>query len=181
MPARILVVDDEIGMQVALREVLQRQGHQVTVVGDGGAALTALEADTFDLVLTDVRMPEISGLELLDHMRVRQSRLPVVIMTAYGTIEDAVEAMKKGAADYLLKPFSSETLEQLINQQMRSKTALLGDPEEENESGSETPRGNGSYADPIAYSQSMRQILEMGREIADSTATILIQGESGTG
>ena len=179
MPARILVVDDEVGMQIALREVLQRLGHQVTVKGDGAAALSALEEESFDLVLTDVRMPELSGLELLDHLRVRWPKLPAVIMTAYGTVEDAVEAMKKGAADYLLKPFSSETIEQLVARQLKNQAALTADPEEPEPS--DQAKGGNSHADPIAVSSSMRQILDMAREIADSMATVLIQGESGTG
>jgi DNA-binding NtrC family response regulator len=180
MKARVLVVDDEIGMQVALREVLQRLGHEARIAPDALTALSLLENESFDLVLSDVRMPEMSGLELLGRIRPRWPDLPVLIMTAYGTIEDAVDAMKSGAADYLLKPFSSETLEQIVNQQMRRRKEV----EESVETlGVEDEAMGGPLASggPIAASARSLQVLGMAAEVADSKATILIQGESGTG
>jgi DNA-binding NtrC family response regulator len=174
MTARILVVDDETGMQIALREVLQRQGHLVTVAPDATTALGCLESQAFELVLSDVRMPEVSGIELLERIRARWPSLPVVIMTAYGTIEDAVDAMKKGAVDYLLKPFSTETIERLVAHQL-SRGPVPSDR-------ADAPAGSSWTAtEPVAASPSMRQVLEMTCEIADSMAMVLIQGESGTG
>lgn len=177
MPSRILVVDDEPGMQIALREVLQRQGHEIKLAGDGAEALMLLENEAFDLILSDVRMPEVSGLDLLDKIRLRQLKTPVVIMTAYGTIEDAVEAMKKGASDYLLKPFSSDTIESMVQLHLSRKNSGLGEDAETEES----PKSNGREIDPIATSPLMLGVLEIAREVADSVATVLIQGESGTG
>jgi DNA-binding NtrC family response regulator len=178
MTARILVVDDEVGMQIALREVLQRQNHIVTIAGDGMAALNYLETQTFDLVLSDVRMPEVTGIELLERVRTRRPELPVVIMTAFGTIEDAVEAMKKGASDYLLKPFSSEAIESVVNGILRQRGEKR--PEEDSTEVSDEAI-EVSSANPIAISPRMREILDVAREVADSVATVLIQGESGTG
>ncbi|MFW6286773.1 MAG: sigma-54-dependent transcriptional regulator, partial [Candidatus Sumerlaeota bacterium] len=180
MAARILIVDDELNMQVALREVLQRQQHEVTVASDGPAALAELESGTFDLVLTDVRMPEMTGIQLLERIRSRWPQVSVLVMTAYGTVEDAVGAMKKGASDYLLKPFSSETVEEVVHRtlQRARKAAETGESDdvEEEETGS-----SNRAMEPVANSAAMQQLLAVAREVADSTATILIQGESGTG
>ncbi len=183
MTPRILIVDDEVGMQIALREVLLRQGYDVTVAKDGLAALNCLEAERFDLLLSDVRMPEMTGMELLERVRVRWPQMPALIMTAYGTIEDAVDAMKKGAVDYLLKPFSSEAVEEVVAKHLPSgreavrAAAFCADDGEEEEDDARAGEG----VDPIAVSLRMRQVLALAREVADSTATVLIQGESGTG
>lgn len=182
--ARILVVDDEIGMQIALREVLQRMGHEVTVAGDAFVALERLEAaGPFDLILTDVRMPEMSGLELLERVRTRWQGTPVLVMTAHGTIEDAVGAMKQGAVDYLLKPFSTETVEEIVTRELARRATRPGETtlaESDDDDSSQAPSGDNSRQ-PIFASDSFRQILALAREVADSTATVLIQGESGTG
>ncbi|HNY27613.1 MAG TPA: sigma-54 dependent transcriptional regulator [Candidatus Sumerlaeota bacterium] len=182
MTPRILIVDDEVGMQIALREVLQRQGYDVTVAKDGLAALNCLEAERFDLLLSDVRMPEMTGMELLERVRVRWPQMPALIMTAYGTIEDAVDAMKKGAVDYLLKPFSSEAVEEVVAKhlQIGRETATLASLSPEDPAEADDAR-TGEGVDPIAISLRMRQVLALAREVADSTATVLIQGESGTG
>ena len=178
MPARILIVDDEVGMQIALREVLQRQGYQVVIAKDALVALTRLENETFDVVLTDVRMPEMNGMELLGRIRARWPETPVLVMTAYGAIEDAVEAMKKGAADYLLKPFSTDTVEEVVARLLKRRGAEDADPDAKTDDG-ET--ANGYAVDPIASSPQMQGVLRLAREVADSTATVLVQGESGTG
>jgi two-component system response regulator FlrC len=180
MLARILVVDDEEGMRVALREVLSRLKYEVETAEDALAALERLDQSNFDMVITDVRMPEMSGIELLDRLRGRERRPLALVMTAFGTIEDAVEAMKKGAADYLLKPFSSETIEKTVHRllsQNRAEAAEAVEGEEVEDSGIRT----GGGVTPIASSLGMRRVLDLGRQVADSTATILIQGESGTG
>jgi len=180
MSARILIVDDEINMQVALREVLQRQGHEITVANDGPSALGELEGSTFDLVLSDVRMPEMTGIELLERVRSRWPKLPMIVMTAYGTVEDAVGAMKKGASDYLLKPFSSETVEEIVHRTLqRSQNAAQAD--EADEEDATASADTSGPMEPIANSPEMQGLLSFAREVADSTATILIQGESGTG
>ncbi len=111
---RILVVDDESGMRIALTEVLTRHGFAVTAVDGGTPALAALAHDDHALVISDMRMPMMTGTELLDAIQARWPRLPVVMMTAYGTVEDAVAAMKAGARDFLTKPFSPADLLHLV-------------------------------------------------------------------
>ncbi|NQU44948.1 sigma-54-dependent Fis family transcriptional regulator [bacterium] len=182
MAKRILVVDDESGMRIALREVLARQGYEVSVASDALEAIQHIEEGIYDLVLTDVRMPEMTGIELLERLQVRKPELPILVMTAYGTIEDAVEAMKKGASDYLLKPFSSDTIEKVVKRALeRSNPARTTEPEPAEESDeSENNSGNASR-DLIAISENSRQVLALSKQVADSVATILIQGESGTG
>jgi two-component system response regulator FlrC len=168
-------------MQAALREVLQRQGYEVTVSPDARTALQRLESGPVDLVITDVRMPEISGIELLDRVRTRWPAMPVLVMTAYGTIEDAVDAMKKGAADYLIKPFSSETVEQIVADLLRRQrdASLCQGPAADSPAADARPQC--VSADPVVVSPASREVFALAREVADSVATVLIQGGSGTG
>ena len=109
---KILIVDDESEMRIALETTLKRENYQLVCVEDGKQALDQFEDQVFDLILTDVRMPKLSGLELLRVVKERSPKIPVVMMTAYGTIDNAVEAMKEGAFDYLIKGsgFSADVL-----------------------------------------------------------------------
>ncbi|HBF33909.1 TPA: sigma-54-dependent Fis family transcriptional regulator, partial [Candidatus Sumerlaeota bacterium] len=178
--ARILIADDEPGMQAALREVLTRQGYQVQTASDGVAALAILESEPFDLLITDVRMPEMGGIELLERARRRQPYLSALVMTAFGTVEDAVDAMKKGATDYLLKPFSTETIEKTVtrvlqNSRVADAAANAALVEEE------TELRVTSGVEPISASPLMHQVLDLCKQVADSVATVLLQGESGSG
>src|SRR5512135_3921713 len=106
--ARILVVDDEPKLGALVAEMLQADGHAVARAGGGREALERIAAEPFDVVITDLRMPEVGGLEVLRGARARSPAPEVVVMTAYGTTQSAVEAMKAGAADYLVKPFSMD-------------------------------------------------------------------------
>src|SRR5258708_24540703 len=108
--ARILVADDEAKMGRPLAEMLQREGHSVVRVGGGRQALVELAAGPFDLVLTDLRMPDVDGIAVLRGARARTPPIEVVMMTAFGTADGAVEAMKAGAADYLVKPVAMDDL-----------------------------------------------------------------------
>lgn len=106
---RILVVDDDPHMQEGIRVSLSRGNYEIVVVSDGLQAIEAIERHDFDLVITDQQMPQMSGLELLATLQQRESSIPIVMITAYGTITQAVEAMQLGAADFITKPFSSRT------------------------------------------------------------------------
>ncbi len=119
MMERILVVDDEAGMRIALTEVLERHGFAVTAVEHGAAALAALARDDYALVVSDMRMPVMNGAELLTALAAERPGLPIVMMTAYGTVEDAVTAMKGGARDFLTKPFSPQDLLHLVRNILR--------------------------------------------------------------
>ena len=111
----ILVVDDEVEMRIALETTLKREGHNITLAKNGEQALELLSADTFDLVLTDVKMPKMNGIQLLKTLKGKSPQTITIMMTAYGDIDNAVETIKLGAFDYLLKPFSAEILIAAVN------------------------------------------------------------------
>ncbi|MCK5010214.1 MAG: sigma-54-dependent Fis family transcriptional regulator, partial [Deltaproteobacteria bacterium] len=110
----ILVIDDEGSMRIALSEALSRSGHLVDCISNGYDALKKVQSTSFKLVITDVKMPKMNGLEILLEIKKVLPQIPVIMITAYGTINNAVEAMKKGAADYILKPFSFEELDAVV-------------------------------------------------------------------
>src|SRR4051812_31151421 len=113
--ARILVVDDQEMMRDSLATTLVREGHEVIAAGDGAAAITRLSSGTrFDLLITDLKMPKMTGLELLTEVKKLRPELPVVLMTAFATVNTAVEAMKLGAYDYIQKPFDGDEIKILI-------------------------------------------------------------------
>ncbi len=158
--ARLLVVDDEPSFRALLRDILEGAGHGVTEARDGAEALAFLERTSFDLVLTDRRMPVVDGLELLRRVRARTSPPPVVVLTAHGSIPEAVEAVRLGAADYITKPLPSpEALVDLV--------ASLQPREDD---------GELVTADP-----SMRELLELVDRVAPRDVAVLVTGESGTG
>jgi DNA-binding NtrC family response regulator len=177
---RILIVDDEPAIRLALREVL-RPRWEVTEAPDGEEALACLDADgAFDLVLTDVRMPRLTGLELLHRLGGRPKGPPVIVMTAFATVEDAVAAMRAGAVDYLMKPFSAEAVLEAAERALRRAAA---DRAAESGDGAKT-RSKARRENPhplIAEDPAMRQVLDFVEAIADSEATVLITGQSGVG
>ncbi len=165
MQEEVLVVDDEPQMLIAIHETLRRQGYAITTAGSAREALCRLKERYYHLVLTDVRMPEMSGIDLLKKVKASRPQTPVVLLTAYGTIQNAVDAMKQGAFDYLLKPFSSESLETVV------RRALDSTPEQEAEHSYEILTQDPAFA----------LVLDRARQAAASTATVLIEAESGTG
>lgn len=168
---RILVADDEPQMQLAIHAALSRAGHDVTVVCDGRKALDAVEQDTFDLIVTDQRMPEMTGLDLLLELQKREVGIPVIMITAHGTVTDAVEAMQRGAADFITKPFSAEDLERTVDRVLSPESRQFR---------SKSGRTKGGR--PIITNDAlMIRVLEVAEAVAKSDATVLIQGESGTG
>ena len=169
--ARILVADDEPKLGRPLAQTLESEGHSVVRVGGGREAVAQLAAGAFDVVVTDLRMPDVDGLAVLRAARAMTPPVEVVMMTAFGTTENAVEAMKAGAADYLLKPFSMDELclrvrRLLEKSSTETKARRLQDRL--------TPR-------LVAESPRMLQALEAARRVAGSDATVLLLGESGTG
>jgi two-component system response regulator AtoC len=171
---RVLVVDDEAKMQRVLEIMLKRMGHDVVCAGNGHEALAALEQTPCDLIISDLRMPGMTGIELLQALRGQGNDVPVIIMTAYGTIESAVEAMKLGACEYIVRPFDVGALELTVNRvltagQIRRQNAFLR---------SEVDRGWGEF---VGSSPAMQKIYESIRRVAPSKTTVLITGETGTG
>ena len=111
---RILIVDDEANVRVVFSDVLRKESYMVKGVKDGPEAIKAIGEETFDLALVDLRMPRMDGIEVLENIKKRKPEIPVIIYTGYGSVTTAVEAMRKGAADYLNKPFSPEDLKSSI-------------------------------------------------------------------
>ncbi len=111
---RILIVDDETNVRVVFSDVLRKENYIVKVAEDGPEAIKAVDEETFDLALVDLRMPRMDGIEVLENIKKRKPQIPVIIYTGYGSVTTAVEAMRKGAADYLNKPFSPEDLKSCI-------------------------------------------------------------------
>jgi DNA-binding NtrC family response regulator len=186
--APILVVDDEPSMRTALCEVLQRTGHPVFVRRDGREALEFLEQGTVWLVLADLRMPRVDGLELLRQVKRRWRGTLVVLVTGYATLESAIEAIRLGASDYLLKPFDNEAVEALIHRlesfrgsHRHADQAIEPRTEELVETSEGCSVLGRRSVEPIAQDPAMIRILRTVQAVAASQATILIQGESGTG
>ena len=169
---RILVAEDDPQMQLAIKASLSRAGYEVLITGDGKAALTAFEAQPFDLVISDQRMPEMTGQELLAALQARGSTTPVIMITAHGTIDQAVDAMRLGAADFLAKPFSSEDLLRIVERVL----TLVSSGELEIQA-----KPNRAGRPIITNDPLMIRILEVAEAVSRSDATVLVQGESGTG
>ncbi|HLC25465.1 MAG TPA: sigma-54 dependent transcriptional regulator, partial [bacterium] len=174
----ILVVDDEADMRLALSAALSRAGCAVEVACSGLEALYKLEKQTFDVVISDVRMPHVSGLDVLHKAKEQNPQVSFIMITAYGTIENAVEAMREGATDYILKPFSVEILEDAVRRVCKRKERMSGSEEFLRRPQEVLCKGKREI---ITADAQMLSILEMARNIAISNATVLIQGESGTG
>ena len=174
--APILIVDDESEMRSALSHALTRKGFSVESAVSGTDALVKLKKDPFSLVITDLKMPEMSGMELIGALKKLKPEIAVVVITAFGSIHNAVEAMQAGAADYLLKPFSFETLVATVKK-------VLGCGEG---NGATRPlKSNDKYKATVktlvTKNRELLDILNLAKNVATSRSTILIQGESGTG
>jgi DNA-binding NtrC family response regulator len=175
-PFRILVVDDEPTQLELVGGFLRKQGFEVVEAASGRAAVARFKQEPFDLVLTDQRMPDLSGLDVLETVRAASPDTAVVIMTAYGTIETAVSAVKAGAADYLAKPLNLDELLHRIHQ-IQDRRRLLTENRELRAALAERHRVEGI----IGESGPMQEVLSVVRRVASSDATVLIRGESGTG
>ena len=173
---RILVVDDEPAQLELVDALLGKRGFEVSLASDGREALKQFRREPFDLVLTDLKMPGLSGLELLEAVRAWNPEVPVIVMTAYATIETAVAALKAGAADYLTKPLNLDELLHRV-QQVHDRQRLLTENRELREALRERHRVEGI----IGESGRMQEVLSLVRRVAPSDATVLIRGESGTG
>ncbi len=172
----ILIVDDEKNYLVVLEAVLSSEGYEIMTVNNARDALQCIRNADLDLVITDVKMPGMSGMELLSECGKIKPDLPVIIMTAYGTIEMAVEAMKQNAYDYITKPFQNEQLKLTIRKALE-KYRLV----KENRRLSEALSDRFRYGNIIGKSKPMLKIYDMIKKVAQSKASVLITGSSGTG
>ena len=172
----ILIVDDEKNYLLVLKELLGEEGYEVVTAQSASEALGIFQETELDLVITDMKMPGMSGMELLSVLKEKDLHLPVIMMTAYGTVEKAVEAMKKGAYDYIIKPFDNETLKKTV-----AKALAMGRVIKENRLLSQELKEKFGPTDLIGNSFPMRQVRELIAKVAGTKATVLISGESGTG
>ncbi|MFO7785543.1 MAG: sigma-54-dependent transcriptional regulator [Thermodesulfobacteriota bacterium] len=175
---RILVVDDEEAMRESLGAWLQKAGHDVGLAPSGAAALEMLSQRPCDLALVDIKMPGMDGHELLKRIREDYPRVMVVMITAYGSIESAVESMKQGATDYLLKPFDPEHLMLLIEKLVKQK-GLMDEYHIMQARLAEWDAGG--FEDLLGRSHSMRTVFAHIEEVAQTDTPVLISGETGTG
>ncbi|MGM0425155.1 MAG: sigma-54-dependent transcriptional regulator [Thermodesulfobacteriota bacterium] len=176
MPTHVLVVDDEQNYLLLLETLLEEEGYSVTTLQDPELALDYLAESEVDVLVTDMKMPKVSGQEILERVRRNYPHIPVLIMTAYGSIDGAVEAMKCGAFDYINKPFSNSELLLSI-----SKASQMSQAERQNRQLRRSLQEKYGAHQIIGRSKPMRQVLDLVDRVAPSSSNVLITGESGTG
>ena len=174
MRKNVLVVDDEASMRRVLEIMLKKMGFGVHPAGNGVEALAVLQEQSVDLIITDLRMPEMGGLEFLSELNSRGIDTPVIVMTAHGTIDTAVTAMKHGARDYLLRPFDIDVLEIAIDRALHSE-------EIERENSFLRQQLEQGWEGFIGRSEAMTKVYGLIQNVAPTKASVLITGETGTG
>lgn len=173
---RILVVDDDIGICECVHWILQQKGYECVVTNTGAAGLAKLQSCEFDLVITDLKLPDMSGLDVIGSIKEMELELPIILMTSFSSVESAIEALRKGAIDYMIKPFHNEdfvfAVERALNERRtrRENTVLK-----------RSLRKLLTTDTIIGESEGIRKMLAMIQRIAANDANVLIQGESGTG
>jgi DNA-binding NtrC family response regulator len=172
----ILVADDEKNIREGLREALALDGYEVVTAADGKEAMEAVTRGEVDLLITDLKMPRLSGEELLKGVSAQFPTLPVIILTGHGTIESAVQAMHDGAYDFLTKPVNLDRLSLLVKRALASRELA-----EQNRAMQEELERRSGFASIIGRSNEMRQVFEIVRQVAPSRSSVLITGESGSG
>ncbi|MFM8550955.1 MAG: sigma-54-dependent transcriptional regulator [Nitrospiraceae bacterium] len=173
---KILIVDDEQSMRDVLSIMLKRAGYSVTVAADGEEALVQLGKDIFDLVITDLKMPKVGGLDVLKAVKDSSPDTVVLVVTAFASTETAVEAMKRGAYDYVTKPFQIDEVQLIIRNALEKRRLSTENMLLKRELASQS-----SFAQIVGQSDVMQKVFDLVRKVADSKSNVLICGESGTG
>ena len=174
--AKILIVDDELSIVEVLKSLLSREGHIISTSTDGKNALKQLREQVFDLLITDIRLPEMDGISLLRRARELQSHLAVIVITAYAKVDNAVEAMKNGAFDYVTKPFKFDELLLTVQRALSYEQALA-----ENEVMKSSLATHYHFDSMIGDAEPMLQVYRLIEKVSKTDSTALIMGESGTG
>jgi len=173
---KVLIVDDESGMRHMLSVLLEREGYEIDTAQDGKEGLEKIKSNQYDLVLCDIRMPEMDGLQFLESTKNLNRQLPVIMMSAFGNVDTAIEAMKKGAYDYVSKPFKADEILLRLQRLTAQETLMF-----ENQSLKRVLHQETSFSNIVARSPRMLDIFDTIRKIADYKTTVLISGESGSG
>ncbi|MCD6188521.1 MAG: sigma-54-dependent Fis family transcriptional regulator [Desulfuromusa sp.] len=173
---RILVVDDENSLRTMLSILLQREGYQVDQAEDGAVAFTMAQENNYDLVISDIQMPRVTGIELLRKLREQDNDVTVMMITAFSSTEEAVEAMKLGAYDYITKPFKNEEIRLVIKNALERKQL-----QQENRRLKQQLGQRSSFQNLTGKSPAMSKLIALLERVAPSQANVLITGESGTG
>ena len=173
--AKILIVDDELVIRDGLRRVLEGKGYQAFTSASGYEAIERLQEENFHVVITDLKMPGMDGLEVLKAIRILQPEVPVIIITGYSTVDTAVEAMKSGAFDYISKPFTPEHITEKVERALEQRAVML-----------EKVRPDMVWTEDgldlfIGESEAMQRVYHRIRQVAPTDSTVLVTGESGTG
>ena len=170
---RILIVDDELNMRLVLEAMLKKEGYEVACASDGIEALQTLKSGRTTAVITDLKMPRMDGMELLERLGSEYPDLPVIMITAHGTVATAVEALKKGALDYITKPFELDEIKNVVSKAVKTGNLKKNEfllPSEEIE-----------RAGIIGVSAATREMFEAIKRVSPTTTTVMITGETGTG
>jgi DNA-binding NtrC family response regulator len=174
--ANILIVDDEQSYRQLLSLVFETDGHSVTTAMNGREALEILETELTDLIISDVRMPDMDGISLLREARERYPDIGMVMMTAFATVDTAREAFKLGADDFVQKPFDVEELKLIVKKTLDKQVLVV-----ENRAFKRAQRERGSIRNIVGHSSKMQAVYQMIETVAEVQSTILVTGESGTG
>ena len=174
----ILIVDDDTSMRTALSESLESCGYSVESADNGYDALKKFKEQPFEVVITDMRMPQMGGMDVLKSVKKMSPHTPVIVITAYGTVSTAVEAMKEGAAEFIMKPFSIDDL-QIVVRNVLASASITDQDKPIQDTKKEEEEGGQFHI--ISQSNNIHALLTMMRNIAKSKSSVLIQGESGTG
>jgi len=174
--ARLLIIDDEPHLRKVLSIMLSSAGYQVSQAASGQEGLEMSRAQAFDAVICDLRMPGLDGLEVLARLKVRDEDLPVIMITAFASIETAVEAMKAGAADYVSKPFNEDQILIVLDKALERRRLL-----DENRRLRRDLAEGYDFSSIITASPAMAKVLEVVQKVAETKSTVLIEGQSGTG
>ena len=176
MARKILIIDDDTSLRRVLEYNLQEEGYDVIAAGDGKEGLLLFDEQPPDLVITDLKMPGVSGFQVLEAIKKRSPQVPVMVLTAFGAVETAVEAMKLGAYDYITKPFNRDELRLVVRKALEMQGLT-----EENRRLKEELSERTEFRNIIGISGAMEKVFAVVRKVADTEATVLITGESGTG
>ena len=172
----IIVIDDEATIREGVRRILAAEGYQAETSADGRTALEKIQEQDFDVVITDLKMPGMDGIEVLKTIKILQPEVPVIIITGYSTVSSAVDAMKNGAFDYIAKPFGPELILDKVQKAIDHKTSVA----DVIIAGQERSPGHG-FDDFVGESAEMQKVYRRISQVAPTDSTVLITGESGTG